>query len=769
VDSKRFIWVLVIFCGGLLLYGWWAMKQPEKARPPQPTQPASQEAPKDRTAASGATTGGATTASAPAAVAEANRPTTQPRPVTAPAPGDSNTATAPASTPTAGPSLATRPTGDELHWYDVTDGTPRMWTIGSLEPDGNFVVQVELNNRGASVNTVKLAKFFATVNDKRLFEKDRAAYEEARRNEPTKYKGHYSLLNPASDGEHEYLPLATRTITVGFPDGNIPSWSWDLSRELWAAADANKPLKWDRALRQWVTEPPDTAPDGSQSVRFYYRLGRGKDAPDARTKPVLQIVKTYTLPRDSYSVMVSLRIENLTDQRMVVSVDQCGPTGVPQEDLYRDCRRGVYAQYDPEKGKTKVWMKAKDEAGKAGIGGRLPLGSNHDANPVLWVGQINKFFGSVLYLIPEPNRTQNPLYPTDPTLTVQYYLSPVQGHGDPVAFLAAANISGLVLDPQSSSADISRRPSVMELNFDLFTGPKKRDMFSDSGADYHRQRYGDLDYIQSIDSGSCFLAPSWLVWGMMWLLEKFAVLSFGNYGVAIILLVLLVRLVLHPLTRKGQVSMHRMQKMAPKIEKLKEKYGDDKATLQKETMKLYKEGGVSQVMGCLPMILQMPIWIALYSALTAAIQLRHAGFLPFWITDLAAPDAVITWARDLPVIGYSLNLLPILLTVAMYFQSMTATPSAQPASREKAQQQKMMKYMMPGMMFFFFYNMPSGLTLYVMTSTFAGLLEQKVIRKHIEEKEAAEAATEVQVDAPGKAARAARSKKPKGPFWFKHG
>jgi membrane protein insertase Oxa1/YidC/SpoIIIJ len=81
----------------------------------------------------------------------------------------------------------------------------------------------------------------------------------------------------------------------------------------------------------------------------------------------------------------------------------------------------------------------------------------------------------------------------------------------------------------------------------------------------------------------------------------------------------------------------------------------------------------------------------------------------------------------------------------------------------------MMKYMMPGMMFFFFYNMPSGLTLYVMTSTFAGLLEQKVIRKHIEEKEAAEAAMEVQVDAPGKASRGARTKKPKGPFWFKHG
>ena len=111
----------------------------------------------------------------------------------------------------------------------------------------------------------------------------------------------------------------------------------------------------------------------------------------------------------------------------------------------------------------------------------------------------------------------------------------------------------------------------------------------------------------------------------MWLLEHMGK-GVGNYGMAIILLVIVVRVLLHPLTKKGQVSMMKMQKLAPKMAALKEKYKDDKDALQRETMKFYKEQGATPILGCLPMLLQMPIWLALYTGLNADVALHRRAF-----------------------------------------------------------------------------------------------------------------------------------------------
>ena len=259
----------------------------------------------------------------------------------------------------------------------------------------------------------------------------------------------------------------------------------------------------------------------------------------------------------------------------------------------------------------------------------------------------------------------------------------------------------------------------------------------------------------------------WLSRKVIWLLSVIAGMTGDNYGVAIIVLVLLVRLCLHPLTKKSQVSMMKMQKLQPQIQKLRDKYGDDKETLNKEMMRIYKEQGAKPLLGCLPMLLQMPILIALFTGINASVQLRHAAFLPMWITDLAAPDRLFTWSRSLPLIGQSFNLLPVLLCVAMFFQTkMNPQMSGQqPASSEQAaQQQKMMKYMMPGMMLVFFYKAASGLTLYFMASTAAGVVDQWAVRRHIRQREEAQAATETTINMPGKAARGHRPKKPKDPF-----
>jgi YidC/Oxa1 family membrane protein insertase len=171
-------------------------------------------------------------------------------------------------------------------------------------------------------------------------------------------------------------------------------------------------------------------------------------------------------------------------------------------------------------------------------------------------------------------------------------------------------------------------------------------------------------------------------------------------------------------------------------------------------------------MGMLPMMVQMPIWIALYSAVYSSIELRGAAFLPFWITDLSAPDALFRFpAFTLPLFGKldSFNLLPILMGVAFYLQQQLMPSQANTAANpQMAQQQKMMKIMMPLLFPLMLYKGPSGVNLYIMASTFAGVIESYVIRKHIKEQEEEE--SKGLVATTSKAGGKVKKKKPK-PFY----
>jgi YidC/Oxa1 family membrane protein insertase len=226
---------------------------------------------------------------------------------------------------------------------------------------------------------------------------------------------------------------------------------------------------------------------------------------------------------------------------------------------------------------------------------------------------------------------------------------------------------------------------------------------------------------------------------------------------------------MHPITRMSQVSMSKFSKLAPKAEEIKKKYANNKAELNKQVMQLYKKQGASPIMSFLPMLVQMPVWIALYSAIYASIELRGARFLPFWITDLSAPDAVVRFSTIIvPLFGWkigSLNLLPILMGVAFYLQQ-KLTPSQTPAAAtpEAAQQQKIMSVMMTVLFPLMLYRAPSGLNLYIMASTFAGVIEQYVIRKHIRKKEEAESTGLVATTS--KTGGKIKKKKPKPFFRF---
>lgn len=193
----------------------------------------------------------------------------------------------------------------------------------------------------------------------------------------------------------------------------------------------------------------------------------------------------------------------------------------------------------------------------------------------------------------------------------------------------------------------------------------------------------------------------------------------GNYGIAIIILTALIRILFWPLNHLSYKSMRKMQELQPVIIKLKEKYGDDKARLNQELMQLYKTYKVNPFMGCLPMVIQIPVFFALYKVLLMAIELRHAPFLG-WIKDLSAPDRLYI-GFDIPYLG-GIPVLTILMGVSMYFQQKLSPTSLDPT------QEKMM-LMMPVIFTVLFINFPSGLVLYWLTNNLLSIFQQLLTNK----------------------------------------
>lgn len=205
-----------------------------------------------------------------------------------------------------------------------------------------------------------------------------------------------------------------------------------------------------------------------------------------------------------------------------------------------------------------------------------------------------------------------------------------------------------------------------------------------------------------------------------------------NYGVIIIIMSILTKVVFYRLTHKSTKSMKDMQRLQPKIKELQEKFKDEKERLNKETMKLYKEAGVNPLGGCLPLLFQMPVFFALFNVLRNTIELRGAPFA-LWINDLSSPDVLFEFGFSIPFIGNEFHLLPILMGGAMVLQTkMGASPTGEAAP---AAQTKMMTTMMPIMFTFFFYGMPSGLVLYWIVNNILTIVQQYYVHKEVEKEE----------------------------------
>lgn len=252
-------------------------------------------------------------------------------------------------------------------------------------------------------------------------------------------------------------------------------------------------------------------------------------------------------------------------------------------------------------------------------------------------------------------------------------------------------------------------------NFSIkaYLGPKNSDMLKDVGSKFDEV----LDY-------GFF---GWIAKPLVLLIKHSNSIT-GNYGIDIILLTIIIKILFHPLTHKSYVSMKKMQDLQPVIKDLQQKYKSDKTRLNQEVMNLYKTYKINPLSGCLPMVLQIPVFFALYKALLVAIELRHSPFV-WWITDLSAPE----FLYDFNVFGFlvPIRLLPLLMGLSMYFQQkMNPTGGMDPT------QQKLMNFL-PLIFTVMFWGFPSGLVIYWLVNNIISIGQQYYLLKSREKEKSA--------------------------------
>jgi YidC/Oxa1 family membrane protein insertase len=630
--------------------------------------------------------------------------------------------------------------------FGADNAPPRIVTLGSTDPKSGFKFEVELTSKGAAINKAVFSEF-----DDRDYKNPKPLV----------------ILSPVKlpDGG-EVLSMANKEFIFVQQQLQLP-----LDKLHWQSFDVQ------------------SLQDGSQTARFEATI-KAQDS----GSPVIKLIKTYKVVPNSYLLDCELTIENLTSTEQKVRFNLMGPVGIGREDVSRDDKKVVAGFKDSHDQIFGLRINATSFDSHKTFAEEIIGGYEQKNQKFLWSAIVNKYFAAIVVPLSENgkdfcdwiNGKENQAggrgkvlkerkglsYAFLRLITGKSYKEEIEKTGKWGRFYNP--------DGQSASGDenigvgldvdfvrlgpVGQSDSTKTYNFQLYLGPKDKGLFDKN------ELYRRLGFFQTIDFMSCccpaaIIQP--LAFGILAIM-KWMYGFIGNYGVVIIILVFLMRLAMHPITKKSQVAMSKMTKLAPMAEEIKKKYANDKAELNKQLMTLYKEHGASPIMSMLPMFVQMPIWIALWSAVYTGIDLRGAAFLPFWITDLSAPDALVRFSTvTIPLLDWkfdSLNLLPILMGVAFYLQQKLTPQQATAASAnpQVAQQQKMMMIMMPLLFPLMLYKAPSGVNLYIMASTFAGVIEQYVIKKHIREKEEAESQGLVAVTS--KTGGKVKKKKPK-PFF----
>ena len=306
-----------------------------------------------------------------------------------------------------------------------------------------------------------------------------------------------------------------------------------------------------------------------------------------------------------------------------------------------------------------------------------------------------------------------------------------------VPYLAQYNISfsekaepGVVSASRLNIVRPAANTSKIVDTYRFYLGPKTQEVLSTYNTGKNDFGLKDTKLVEVTSSSWEIIAP--LEKLLKWLLLLFYRVV-PNYGVAIILLTLLVKILFFPLTKKGSEATLRMQALAPKIKEIQEKYKNNPQKLQVEMGNFYKQEGYNPLSGCLPMLLQLPIFLAMYNLFNNHFDLRRAEFIPGWIPDLSLPEAIWQFPEGvkLPILGWTaLRLLPFIYVGSqLLYGKVTQTPDQQMNN-----QMKMMLYVMPIAFFFILYNVPSGLLVYWIFSNLLTMVQQVIINKYIRAK-----------------------------------
>ncbi len=614
----------------------------------------------------------------------------------------------------------------------ASDAQAKTVSLGSFDPKSNFMLQLELSSKGAAIRKAVFSRF-----DDRDYKNPKPL----------------EILSP-----------------VQLPDG---SEVLSMANTSFVFVEQQLQLSLDKL--HWESLGGEKGTDGSQQTARFEATIKVQDT----NEPVIKLIKTYKVTPDSYLLECDFTVVNLTDSEQKVRFNLDGPVGIGREAIRSDMRKvvGGFLTSEAEvvssrkgiqssflgrklglKDATLKYRQAQSKQSREEAEKYLRISHERAGFHFLWAATTNKYFAAILRPVPDEGKD----YCDWVKDKKGWFYNPdgdERGDSGDETIGVDLKIAPNTLSPAGQAG------SAKTYNFQLYLGPKDKSLFDKN------ELYKKLGFVETIDFLAC-CCPGWIIsplaFGILRIMKWMHGFWPYNYGVVIIILVFLFRLAMHPITKKSQVSMSKMTKLGPKTEEIKKKYANNKTEMNKHIMALYKEQGASPIMGFLPMMVQMPIWIALWSAVYAGIELRGAAFLPFWITDLSVPDALIRFSTiTVPLLGWkieSLNLLPLLMGLAFYLQQklMPSQAAAASANSQVAQQQKMMMIMMPLLFPLMLYKAPSGVNLYIMSSTFAGVFEQYVIRKHIREKEEAESKGLVAVTS--KTGGKVKKKKPK-PFY----
>jgi len=385
-----------------------------------------------------------------------------------------------------------------------------------------------------------------------------------------------------------------------------------------------------------------------------------------------RIEKVFTFYPDKYDFDLKVRLINLADMFGARSYFVTWGSGL------------AFSEMNPQNELTyaKAYALLGNDLDRLDAGGKTEEQSKALSGDTRWVAVRNKYFTSTI--IPKDNN----------------------GTG---AFLRSIlKKSTGMPDKKEYQANLEMAYGMTRLqedNFTIYLGPLQ----------YNTIKNFSVQLEKMMDFGWKYLRPiSKLIYHSLVAMHN----VIPNYGVVIIIFAIILNILLYPLTMKSFKSMKEMQVLQPKLMELKEKYKGEPQRLNKETMKMYKEYGVNPMGSCLPMLLQMPVFFALYPVFRSSIEFRAAQFV-LWIKDLSIPDTVAHLPFSFPMYGNAVNVLPIIWVVTMFFsQKMTM----------KDPKQKMMVYFMPIMMLLFFNNLSSGLVLYWTVFNVLSVLQRRITK-----------------------------------------